>query len=113
MQGESFLAQLNSKKAKARQGMYYHYYENGEHAVSPHFGLSTGRYKLIRFYKRVESWELYDLKKDKREMKNLYHDKSYEKRIARLKRQLNRLIKQYDDSDAERILNLEKEKAAL
>jgi hypothetical protein len=81
--------------------------------VSPHFGLSTGRYKLIRFYKRVESWELYDLKKDKREMKNLYHNKSYEKRIARLKIQLNSLIKQYDDSDAERILNLEKEKAAL
>ncbi len=35
--------------------MYYHYYENGEHSVSPHFGISTARYKLIRFYKRVEN----------------------------------------------------------
>jgi hypothetical protein len=59
--------------------MYYHYYENGEHAVSPHFGISTGRYKLIRFYKRVNSWELYDLKADKNEMNNLYGDKQYKK----------------------------------
>ena len=43
--------------------LYYHYHENGEHAVSPHFGVSDGRYKLICFYKRVEGWELYGLKK--------------------------------------------------
>ncbi len=113
MQGESFLAQFNNKQGKTRKAMYYHYYENGEHAVSPHFGISTGRYKLIRFYKRVENWELYDLKKDKREMKNLYDDKRYKKRIAKLKKQLNSVIKQYDDTDAERILQLEKVNAGL
>lgn len=64
MQGRSFLPLVTAEQAKGRDAMYYHYYENGEHAVSPHFGISTGRYKLIRFYKRVEGWELYDLKKD-------------------------------------------------
>ena len=85
--------------------MYYHYYENGEHSVSPHFGISTGRYKLIRFYNRVEGWELYDLKKDKAEMKNVYGQKGYEKVTAALKKQLLALIDQYEDEDAKRIFN--------
>ena len=84
--------------------MYYHYYENGEHAVSPHFGISTGRYKLIRFYKRVEGWELYDLKKDPREMKNLYGKKRYRKITSSLKHQLEGLIQEYDDKDALKLL---------
>jgi arylsulfatase A-like enzyme len=104
IQGESFLTQLTGKKVKSRKAMYYHYYENGEHAVSPHFGISTGRYKLIRFYERVQGWELYDLKKDRNEMKNLYELKSYKKIVAKLKVQLNDLIKQYEDTDAEKIL---------
>ena len=55
IQGESMLPLLMDKSAKGRDAIYYHYYENGEHAVSPHFGVQTDRYKLIRFYKRVES----------------------------------------------------------
>lgn len=83
--------------------MYYHYYENGEHAVSPHFGISTGRYKLIRFYTRVEGWELFDLEKDPREMKNIYGQKGYEKITEKLKKQLLQLIKVYEDNEAEKI----------
>ncbi len=105
MQGESFLPLVNNEKAKGRKAMYYHYYENGEHSVSPHFGISTGRYKLIRFYKRVESWELYDMQKDPYEMKNLYNNKKYQKRIKQLKNELLLLIKKYDDNDALEIIN--------
>lgn len=104
MQGQSFLP-LVTKKAKGRDAMYYHYYENGEHSVSPHFGIQTKRYKLIRFYTRVEGWELYDLKKDRGEMRNLYGKKGYEKTTAKLKEQLNRLIAQYEDEDARKILS--------
>ncbi|MBB1286414.1 sulfatase [Flavisolibacter sp. BT320] len=104
MQGKSFLPLVRRKKAKGREALYYHYYENGEHAVSPHFGISTGRYKLIRFYKRVESWELYDLKKDKGEMKNVYGQKGYEKITTRLKTQLTAMIEEYEDSEAKTIL---------
>src|SRR3546814_190171 len=72
--------------------MYYHYYENGEHAVSPHFGMQTRRYKLIRFYDKVNSWELYDLEKDPHEMHNVFGEKGYEKIAVRLKAKLVSLI---------------------
>jgi arylsulfatase A-like enzyme len=104
MQGKSFLPLVTGRKAKGRDAMYYHYYENGEHSVSPHFGISTKRYKLIRFYEKVNSWELYDLKKDKNEMNNVYGKKGYEKITADLNRQLNSLIDQYQDEDAKKIL---------
>lgn len=104
MQGESFLPLLTGKKAKGRDALYYHYYENGEHAVSPHFGIKTKRYKLIRFYKRVNNWELYDLQKDPHEMHNLYGKKGYEKLTADLKKQLNGQIDKYEDEDAKKIL---------
>lgn len=99
IQGKSFLPVV-TKKAKGRDAMYYHYYENGEHSVSPHFGIRTTRYKLIRFYKRVESWELYDLKKDPNEMNNLYGKKEYQKTTEALRKKLFELIKEYKDEDA-------------
>lgn len=104
MQGESFLPVLTKKSAKGRDAMFYHYYENGEHSVSPHFGVRTERYKLIRFYKRVESWELFDLKKDANEMENLYGKPGYEKTTAKLKAKLAELIEQYEDEEAARIM---------
>ena len=107
MQGRSFLPLVKKKKAGGRSAMYYHYYENGEHAVSPHFGIRTGRYKLIRFYKRVEGWELYDLKKDKGEVKNVYGQKGYETITANLMKQLDALIAEYEDGDAKTILQRE------
>ena len=110
MQGQSFLPLVTNKNAKGREAMYYHYYENGEHAVSPHFGISTGRYKLIRFYKRVEGWELYDLKKDKDEMQNVYNNPKYLKIAERLKKQLNDLIEKYEDEDAKKIMATEPQK---
>jgi arylsulfatase A-like enzyme len=107
IQGKSFLPLLKNKKAKGRDAMYYHYYENGEHSVSPHFGISTGRYKLIRFYTRIKAWELYDLKKDKSEMANIYGQKGYEKITAELKKRLSELIAEYEDAEAKKILQSE------
>lgn len=104
MQGKSMLPLFKSKNAKGRDNMFYHYYENGEHSVSPHFGIRTKRYKLIRFYKRVESWELYDLQKDPSEMTNIYGKKGYDKVTEELKAKLNDLIAQYEDEDAKVIV---------
>jgi len=100
MQGQSMLPLLAKNKAEGRDAIYYHYYENGEHSVSPHFGVKTKRYKLIRFYKRVESWELFDLQTDPHEMNNLYGKKGYEKITADLKIRLKQLIDQYEDDEA-------------
>lgn len=103
IQGKSLLPLFRKNKALGRDRLYYHYYENGEHSVSPHFGIKTKRYKLIRFYKRVESWELYDLQKDSSEMNNLYGKRGYEKITGLLKNQLLEQIKYYEDQDAHRI----------
>ncbi|NQX32972.1 sulfatase [Pedobacter boryungensis] len=103
-QGQSMLPLLKNKNAKGRDAIYYHYYENGEHSVSPHFGVRNQGYKLVRFYKRVNAWELYDLNKDPNEMNNLYEQKAYRKIISQLKVKLNQLIDKYDDQDAKKIL---------
>ena len=104
MQGQSMLPLLTNKDAKGRDAMYYHYYENGEHAVSPHFGIQTKGYKLIRFYKRVNSWELYDLKKDPHEMNNVFGTKKYSKIQDELKAALKTLTDIYEDEDSVKIL---------
>ncbi|BDD12195.1 N-acetylglucosamine-6-sulfatase (plasmid) [Fulvitalea axinellae] len=81
-----------------RNSMYYHYYEfPGSHNVSRHYGVSDGKFKLIRFYKGAVSWELYDLENDPKEMKNLYNDPAYAKHISRLKKELKRLQIKYKD----------------
>lgn len=104
IQGESFLPLLNNK-AKGRDAIYYHYHEDGEHSVSPHFGIRTSRYKLIRFYKSVNSWELFDLRMDPNEMKNLYGAKGYKMITEQLKKQLDALIDQYQDAEAASVLH--------
>ena len=100
VQGASFLPLLKNKNYVARDAMYYHYYENGEHSVCPHFGIRTKRYKLIRFYKRVESWELFDLQKDPHELHNIYDEPGTKPVIADLKKKLQELIKEYKDTEA-------------
>jgi arylsulfatase A-like enzyme len=106
MQGESILPLFQKKSTAFRDAMFYHYYENGEHAVSPHFGVRTERYKLIRFYKRVNTWELYDLKKDPSEHNNLYGKKEYEDVVVKLKTRLRQLIDKYEDQEAKDLMSV-------
>ncbi|HEY9262059.1 sulfatase/phosphatase domain-containing protein, partial [Chitinophaga sp.] len=107
IQGTSFLPLLkeNPKKVTWRKEAYYHYYEFPEpHHVYPHFGIRTEQYTLVRFYGASNSWELYDLQKDPREVNNLYGQKSYEKLTATLKNNLKKLMIQYKDTEALKIL---------
>lgn len=113
IQGVSFLPLVSKEgivagkggKTTWRKAMYYHYYEFPQpHHVYPHFGIRTERYMLVRFYGPSDSWELFDLDKDPGELKNLYADPSYQKTIGLLKGQLKELMRQYDDKDAEKIL---------
>ncbi len=105
MQGKSILPIFKNKFD--RKSVFYHYYEKGEHNVSPHFGVRNDRYKLIRFYDKVNSWELYDLKKDKHEINNLFGEKKYKKLATKLKEELKAKILEYDDQDALKIFNTE------
>lgn len=103
IQGKSLLPIFSKKEAPIRQSVFYHYYENGEHAVSPHFGVRNSRYKIIRFYKRHNGWELYDLKKDPSEMNNIYGKKGYEKVTKQMKALLKREIEEKQDKLAREV----------
>lgn len=101
IQGESFLPLLKGEKVSWRTEAYYHYYEFPQpHHVSPHFGLRTEQYKLIRFYGPKDFWELYDLKKDPHEVRNLYGQNGYKTLTADLKTKLRKQIQLYKDDEA-------------
>ena len=99
-QGRSFLPNITAGTPKDwRQSFYYRYYiEGGEHNTPAHYGVRTHRYKLIHYYKQDE-WELFDLKKDPEELRNVYADPAYAKVVAALKVELYRLKAEVGDAD--------------
>jgi len=102
MQGRSMVPVLKGKTpANWRKEHYYHYYEYpGSHMVKRHYGMSTERYKLIHYYYDIDEWELYDIKTDPQEMKNVYNDPAYASVKAGLHKRLTKLMAKYKDSDA-------------
>ena len=108
MQGRSIRRLLRGKTpGDWRKSMYYHYYEYpAVHMVKRHYGVRTKRYKLMHFYYDIDAWELYDLEKDANELNNVYDEPDYAGVVAELKGEIERLRKQYGDSDelAQKIL---------
>ncbi|MBA7635730.1 N-acetylglucosamine-6-O-sulfatase [subsurface metagenome] len=100
MQGGSIRRVLRGKTPKDwRTSMYYHYYEYpAVHSVKRHYGVRTQRYKLIHFYRDIDEWELYDLQKDPREMKDVYDDPAYAEIVKDLKAELKRLRSKLKDT---------------
>jgi arylsulfatase A-like enzyme len=99
MQGRSLRPILKgTTPADWRTSMYYHYYEYpAVHSVKRHYGVRTTRYKLIHFYNDIDEWELYDLKKDPEELKNVYGDSAYADVVTELTAELKRLRAKYKD----------------
>lgn len=108
IQGKSLLPLLeagNKTVPSWRKEMYYHYYEFPQpHHVYPHFGIRTERYKLVKFYGGIDSWELFDLTKDPNELNNIYNDKKNAALIAKLKTSLKKLIVEYKDDEALKLM---------
>ena len=100
MQGRSIVPLLKGQTPTDwRKSLYYHYYQYpGEHSVYRHYGVRTARHKLISYYD-VDEWELYDLEKDPREMKNVYSDPAYAKVRDELKAELKRLQAEAKETD--------------
>jgi len=113
MQGRSATGLLAGKTPKDwRKSMYYRYWMHlgGGHTVTANYGVRTHTHKLIYYYGKAlgskgavdqdtpPEWELFDLKKDPREMKNVYGDPAYSKVERELKAELERLRAQYRDS---------------
>jgi arylsulfatase A-like enzyme len=100
MQGESLMPLLKGDSDKwNREAVYYHYYEYPSvHMVKRHYGIVTKEYKLAHFYYDVDEWELYDRKKDPKEMNNVYDDPAYAEIVKELKEKLAQLRVKYKDS---------------
>jgi arylsulfatase A-like enzyme len=102
MQGFSMVPVLKGKTpANWRKEHYYHYYEYpGSHMVKRHYGISTERYKLMHYYYDIDEWEMFDLKTDPSEMKNIYNDPSYAAERTDLHKRLDALREKYGDNEA-------------
>jgi len=104
MQGKSLrpLLTKNADNDEFRDAIYYHYYDfPAFHMVKRMYGVRTERYKLIHVYDDIDQWELYDLKADPKELKNLIDDKNYDTIESKLRVRLAELQKQYDVTNKE------------
>lgn len=106
MQGVSLSPLVTGKqKTLNRNFLYYHYYEYvRDHTVIPHLAVRSTRYKLIYFY-TVNEWELYDLKTDPKEQKNLVNSPAHQKIRQQMKNELLKLRDKYDDHEKAGELN--------
>lgn len=115
MQGRSFRPNLEGRTPKDwRRSMYYRYWMHNDrdHAVPGHYGVRTKEHKLIYVYGKPlgmkgaqepatePAWELYDLRKDPREMRNVYHDPAYRNVVDRMKTELEKAQKEAGDTPA-------------
>jgi len=113
MQGRSLRPLLQGRRPKDwRESTYYRYWMHGAHFnVAAHLGIRTKRYKLIYYYglplnakgtkggPTPPEWELFDLKKDPHEMRNVYDDPSYADVVKELKVELAKLKRDIGDND--------------
>ncbi len=94
IQGKSLVPILKGQDpADWRKSFYYEYYEWPQpHHVRPHYGVVTDRYKLVRFYgSDVNEYELFDLKTDPQELKNVIDEPGNAPVVEELKRELAKL----------------------
>lgn len=100
IQGRSIVPLLRGEHPNDwRTSMYYRYYlYPQDHRVQPHYGVRNGRYKLI-YFNKLDEWELFDLQKDPRELKNVYADPAYSDTVKQMKIELAALKKEVKDED--------------
>jgi arylsulfatase A-like enzyme len=100
MQGRSLVPLFRGERPRDwRKSWYYRYYHDpGDHNTRAHYGVRTDTHKLIHYWKQGE-WEMYDLRKDPQEMRNLYAEPGQQGRVAELKAELQRLKREVKDDD--------------
>ena len=108
VQGRSFksLLETGEEAGDWKKAAYYRYWMHMAHHDNPaHLGMRTKRYKLIYFYgcnyqggyQTPADWELYDMKNDPHETKNLYHNPKHAKLTQSLKGWLAKVRKRVGD----------------
>ena len=109
MQGNSFksICETGREPSGWPQEAYYRYWMHMAHHDNPgHVGIRTKDYKLIYFYGAdykggnltPPAWELYNMKKDPHETRNLYDDPGHTDTVSGLKERLALLRKRVGDN---------------
>ena len=105
--------QTAGRAARRRETIYFRYWMHlaHKHHNPAHYGIRTDRWKLLFYYGlpldaagavnevSPAGWELYDMKNDPFELKNLYPDPRYADIAGDLKARLSRLKEELGDTD--------------
>jgi arylsulfatase A-like enzyme len=104
MQGRSIRPLLEGNTPDDWTDLAYHRYwmnQDDIHNAYAHYGIRTHDYKLIYWYDEdcgepgatpgtdEPQWELFDLKKDPRELRNVYHDPAYAEAVQMMRAKLD------------------------
>lgn len=93
MQGRSLLPLFTGQAGDWRKSFFYEYFREPQHPNTPTIqAVRTDRYKYIRYLEPPDTPELYDLKNDPLETRNLHDDPASAEVLASMKKELERLI---------------------
>jgi N-acetylglucosamine-6-sulfatase len=97
IQGRSLLPVLKSDgeiPQDWREGLYYFYSGEATHGVPAHDGVADQRYKLM-YFPDDDSWNLFDLELDPKELDSVHDEPSYAAVMARMQDLYRELRDQY------------------
>ena len=113
MQGRSFLPILNGQVPQDWTDLAYHRYwmnRDTPHNAIAHYGIRTHDYKLIYWYDEdcgedganpgdgIHEWELFDLRKDPKELMNVYEDPNYVETVREMTKKLEDEMERIGDT---------------
>ena len=91
MQGMSLLPAMQRRRRDKRSIFFYQYDRETPYSTPSLMGVRTPDWKLVRYQEEGQLHELYNVKKDPFEMRNLFDARSAQKQRERLDRELTRL----------------------
>ena len=94
MQGKSFRPLLEGKQVPWRTSFLYEYFKDGKFTVPTMLAVRTESWKYVRYPDIKDLDELYDLKKDPYEMRNLVNDPVGAPKLAEMSAELEQLLKE-------------------
>ena len=100
MQGRSLVPLLKGKNSRWRDSFLIEYYSDRVFPRIVNMGykaVRTGRWKYIHYLELEGMDELYDLRTDPYEMKNLINQTRAGKPLGEMKKELARLVKETED----------------
>jgi arylsulfatase A-like enzyme len=100
--GMSWRPVLEGKNPAWRKSFLYENMEYpGPHCAAKMRGVRTDRWKYIHYVQEPQAHELFDLKNDPQEMRNLYDDPAHKQTVAQMQAELERLRTETGDDRTE------------